>query len=305
MLILPSKEPSSSHVRTHPRDPLLAAPNKCHRKQSGPSKYRQRRSGRHRSSIIAKKDAASKAAAADMLRAVTKASEMDADAQYATAVIIRAKSEVATTTKDKVALTTTSTNLFNDVKAIARYINATNAAADALDIKSNRLHQVAVKLKVAEKAALLPTIPAKLAHVEEEILPRPDAIKLVSISKPRNPSAIIDGWRLTHNNSIAGFICGSIIHSDGQFTSSSINSSPSEGSIITTMSGSIYLLGNKAMSIENKSSEYSRNQISKLEKYLHTIRRWEIKFSDFDVHERTQKYKEGLKALAVHAGSPR
>jgi hypothetical protein len=127
---------------------------------------------------------------------------------------------------------------------------------------------------------------------------------LVSISKPRNPSAIIDGWRLTRNNSISGFICGSIIHSDGQFTSSSINSSPSEGSIITTMSGSIYLLGNKASSIENKSSAYSRNQISKLEKYLRTIRCWEIKFSDFDVHERTLKYKEELKALAVHAGSP-
>jgi hypothetical protein len=166
-------------------------------------------------SIIAEKDAASKATAADMLRAVAKAAKMDADAQYATAVIIRAKFEVATTTKDKVALTTTSTNLFNDIQAIARYVNTMNAAADALDIKSNCLHQVAAKLKVAEKAALLPTIPAKLAHVEEKILPRPDAIKLVLISKPRNPFAIINGWRLTRNNSIVGFICGLDIHSDG------------------------------------------------------------------------------------------
>ena len=127
-----------------------------------------------------------------------------------------------------------------------------------------------------------------------------DLLKSTSIAKPMNPSAIIDGWRLTSNNFINGFICGSKTHYDGQFTSSPIDSSPSEGSIITTMSGSIYLLGNKASSIDNKSSTYSRNQKSKLTKYLKTIRRWEIKFSDFGKIERTRKYKEELRSLDIH-----
>ena len=150
-----------------------------------------------------------------MLRAVVKAAKMDADAQYTTAVIIRAKSEVATDKKDKVILTKTSNNLFNDIKAIGRDADAINAVAGTLDIKLNHLHQVAAKLKVAEKAAPLPTIPAKLVHMEDKILPQPNAIKLTSIAKPRNPSAIIDGWSLTCNNSIDGFICGLNTHSDG------------------------------------------------------------------------------------------
>ena len=115
-------------------------------------------SGRHRSSIIAKKDAASKAAAAETLRAVAKAAEMDADAQYATAVIIRAESEIAMDKKDKVALTKTSTNLSNDVEAIGRYIDATNTTANALVIKSERLRVVAAKLRAEEKVAPLPLI---------------------------------------------------------------------------------------------------------------------------------------------------
>ena len=91
---------------------------------------------------------------------MAKAAGLDEDGQYATAVTIRAKSEVATDKKDKAALTKTSTDLFNDVEVIGRYVDATNAAANALDIKSNRLHKVAAKLKVAEKTATLPTIPA-------------------------------------------------------------------------------------------------------------------------------------------------
>ena len=309
-LISPSTESSANDVHPHPQDLSSAAPSECHREQSGRGKYRRRRSGRHRSSIIAEKDAASKAAAADTLRAVAKAAEMDADAQYASAVIIRAESEAATDRKGKVALTKTSTNLFRDVEAIGRYVDATNATADALVIKSDRIRVVAAKLRVAEKVAPLPLILAQHAtDKNDKVAPTKitpdrfddvDVIKSTLIAKPRNPSAIIDGWRLTRDNSIDGFIIGSKTHSDGHFTSSSINSSPSAGSIVTTMSGSIYLLGNRASSIDNKSSTYSRPQLSKLYEYLKRIRRWKIKFSDFGEIQRTRKYKAELRELDIH-----
>ena len=67
-------------------------------------------------------------------------------------------------------LTKTSTDIFVDIEAIGRYVNATNDAADTLNIKSDCLHIVAVKLKVAEAAAPLPTIPSKLTHTEESSL---------------------------------------------------------------------------------------------------------------------------------------
>ena len=58
------------------------------------------------------------AAADDTLRAVTKADNMDADSQYATAVTIEAKADAVTYEKDGLTFTRTSTDLFADVAAI-------------------------------------------------------------------------------------------------------------------------------------------------------------------------------------------
>ena len=120
--------------------------------------------------------------------------------------------------KDKAPFARASTDLFADVAAIRSFVDAKNAAADALDIKSANLCIVAAKLKVIEETAPLCAIPAKLANTEDRIVAQTNAIDLISNAKPKNASAIIDGWSLTANNSIDSFICGSKTHTVGQFT---------------------------------------------------------------------------------------
>ena len=180
---------------------------------------------------------------------MVKAAKMDADVQYTTAITIRAKVEVATDKKEKAASTKTSTDLFADIEAIGRYVDAKNAVAAALYIKLDRLRIVATKLKVVEEAASLPTIPSKLVDTEDKVIAPTSAIKSTLNAKLRNPSAIIDDWSLTANNSIDGFMCGSKTHTDGQRRTCSINHSPSEGSMVTTSSGSIYFLGKQVVQL--------------------------------------------------------
>jgi hypothetical protein len=103
------------------------------------TRYRRRRSGRHRSSWAATTDANAKAATAVAMRADADATERDANAKYASYTLMDEGP--------------TASTLLADVNALRRHVASRRTAATALDAKVVALRVVAAKLATAEKNA--------------------------------------------------------------------------------------------------------------------------------------------------------